>query len=237
MSLTYRRVMLKLSGEALGKDGWLFDHERIDQVAAILFSIASTGMQIGVVIGGGNLWRGRLGGASGMDLVEADRMGMLGTIMNCLCMADAVRRAGGEAVVLSAVEMPRICEGYRTELADGHLRQGRIVFFGGGIGSPCFTTDTAVVLRAAELKADAVLLAKNVDGIYTADPKEDKEAVLIRRMTYQEAIDRRVKAMDTAAFSLCVEQKVPVVRVFGLAQPDNILRALEDDAVGTTLCL
>ncbi len=235
MSYRYRRAMLKLSGEALGKEGWLFDHALIGRVAEVLCRAVAGGVELGVVIGGGNLWRGRLGGTAGMDLVTADQMGMLGTVMNCLCMMDAVRRAGGDAVVLSAVDMPRICEGYRTELADSYLKKGRVVLFGGGLGSPCFTTDSAVVLRAAELRADAVLLAKNVDGIYTGDPKQDRGAELLKDISYQEAIDRRLKAMDTAAFSICVEQKLPVVRVFGLSDAENILRVLEGAAFGTIL--
>ncbi|MBR2054684.1 MAG: UMP kinase, partial [Clostridia bacterium] len=159
----------------------------------------------------------------------------LGTVINCLCMRDAVQRAGGEAVVMSAFEMNRVCEVYNTQHALQHLKNGRIVFFAAGSGNPFFSTDTAVVLRAVEVGADAILLAKNIDGVYTADPKKDPSATLIREITYEKAQDLRLKVMDSAAFALCAENKVPVVRVFGLYDPEDIVKVLSGDDMGTIL--
>ncbi len=231
----YKRVMLKLSGEALGKESWLYDFDKIDQVARVLHQITERGIELGVVIGGGNLWRGRQGGASDMNIETADQMGMLGTIMNCLCMKDAVRRAGGEAVVMSAFDMPRVCETYRGESALRHMKAGAVVLFGGGLGNPCFTTDSAVALRAVEVQADALLLAKNIDGVYSDDPRTNPNAVLLRQLTYAEALERNLRVMDLSAFSICQEQKVPALRVFGLDDPNNILKVLDGDDMGTTL--
>ncbi|NLB38376.1 MAG: UMP kinase [Clostridiales bacterium] len=231
----YKRVMLKLSGEALGKQGWLYDFDKIDQVAGVLCRIVDRGIELGVVIGGGNLWRGRQGGASDMNIETADQMGMLGTVMNCLCMKDAVRRAGGSAIVMSALDMPRVCETYRGELALRHMKEGAVVLFGGGLGNPCFTTDSAVALRAVEVQADALLLAKNVDGVYSDDPRVNPKAELLRNLTYAEALERNLRVMDLSAFSICQEQKVPALRVFGLDDPENILKVLDGDDMGTTL--
>lgn len=230
---TYKRILLKLSGEMLGENGKLFDHGIIDNVAETLVKIAKSGVELGVVIGAGNIWRGRQGGE--MDRVTADQMGMLGTVINCLCMRDAVQRAGGDAVVMSAFEMNRVCEVYNTQHALQHLNAGKIVFFAAGSGNPFFSTDTAVVLRAVEVGADAILLAKNIDGVYTADPKKDPSATLIREISYEKAQDMRLKVMDSAAFALCAENKVPVVRVFGLYDPEDILKVLSGDPMGTIL--
>ncbi|MBQ4639552.1 MAG: UMP kinase [Clostridia bacterium] len=230
---TYKRILLKLSGEMLGENGKLFDHDIIDNVANTLVKIAESGVELGVVIGAGNIWRGRQGGE--MDRVTADQMGMLGTVINCLCMRDAVQRAGGDAVVMSAFEMNRVCEVYNTQHALQHLKSGKIVFFAAGSGNPFFSTDTAVVLRAVEVGADAILLAKNIDGVYTADPKKDPTATLIREISYEKAQDMRLKVMDSAAFALCAENKVPVVRVFGLYDPEDIVKVLSGDDMGTIL--
>ena len=230
---TYKRILLKLSGEMLGEKGKLFDHAIIDNVARTLVKIAAAGVELGVVIGAGNIWRGRSGGE--MDRVTADQMGMLGTVINCLCVRDAVQRAGGDAVVMSAFEMNRVCEVYNTQNALRHLAAGRIVFFAAGSGNPFFSTDTAVVLRAVEVGADAILLAKNIDGVYTADPKKDPNATLIRDISYEKAQDMRLKVMDSAAFALCAENKVPVVRVFGLYDPEDIVKVLSGDEMGTVL--
>lgn len=231
--MNYKRILLKLSGEMLGENGKLFDHDIIDNVANTLVKIAAAGVELGVVIGAGNIWRGRQGGE--MDRVTADQMGMLGTVINCLCMRDAVQRAGGDAVVMSAFEMNRVCEVYNTQHALQHLKDGKIVFFAAGSGNPFFSTDTAVVLRAVEVGADAILLAKNIDGVYTADPKKDPSATLIREITYEKAQDMRLKVMDSAAFALCAENKVPVVRVFGLYNPEDIVKVLSGDDMGTIL--
>ena len=229
----YKRVILKLSGEALGENGRLFDQELITRVGKILAEIAGRGIELGVVIGAGNIWRGRQ--SQEMDAVTADHMGMLGTVINCLCMRDAVERAGAKAVVFSAIDMPRVCEPYNVQSAREAMEEGKVVFFAGGSGNPFFTTDTAVVLRAAEMHADALLLAKNIDGVYDDDPRKNPAAKLIPDISYAEALDRRLKVMDTAAFAMLTEQAIPAVRVFGLAQPEDILRVLDGDTCGTVL--
>lgn len=233
MTIPYKRILLKLSGEALGKDGWLFDHAKIEQVANVLVRAQQSGVELGVVIGGGNLWRGRLGGAAGMEAVTADQMGMLGTIMNCLCMKDALVRQGARARVMTALDMPRVADAYRADLADELMRQGTIVLLGGGLGNPFFTTDSAVALRACELKADAILLAKNVDGVYTGDPREDASATLMKDLTYDEALEKQLKVMDLTALLLCRDQGLPFIRVFGLDEPENILKVLQGDDMGS----
>ena len=230
---SYKRIILKLSGEALGENGRLFDQELITRVGQILAEIARKGIGLGVVIGAGNIWRGRQ--SQDMDAVTADHMGMLGTVINCLCMRDAVERAGAKAVVFSAIDMPRVCEPYNVQSARQAMEDGKVVFFAGGSGNPFFTTDTAVVLRAVEMKADALLLAKNIDGVYDDDPRKNPDAKLIPDLTYAEALERRLKVMDTAAFAMLTEQAIPTVRVFGLAQPEDILKVLEGDSCGTVL--
>lgn len=231
--MAYQRVLLKLSGEMLGENGRLFDHGIIDHVAKVLCQIVDSGVQLGVVIGAGNIWRGRSGGQ--MDRVTADQMGMLGTVINCLAMRDAVQRAGGNAVVFSAIEMPRVCEVFNAESARACMQAGIVTLFAGGSGNPFFSTDTAVVLRAVEVGADAILLAKNIDGVYTDDPKKNPEATLIREISYEKAQEMRLKVMDAAAFALCAENKVPIVRVFGLFEPESILKVLSGDPMGTIL--
>lgn len=233
MKSQYKRVLLKLSGEMLGENGRLFDHAVIDRVAATLCQIVDSGVELGVVIGAGNIWRGRQGGE--MNRVTADQMGMLGTVINCLYMRDAVERAGGKAVVMSAIEMPRVCEVYNAQNAVRSMKKGRVTLFAGGSGNPFFSTDTAVVLRAVEVGADAILLAKSVDGVYTDDPKKNPDATLIREISYEKAQDMRLHVMDSAAFALCAENKVPIVRVFGLFEPETILDVLSGDDTGTVL--
>lgn len=235
MKLAYKRVLLKLSGEALGLDGRLFDHEIIGRVAAVIKDVADAGVQVGVVIGAGNIWRGRQGPAAQMNPVIADQMGMLGTAINCLCMRDALERAGAKAYVQSAIDMPRFCESYNTQAALQHLKKGHVVLFACGSGNPFFSTDTAVVLRAIECQADCILMAKNIDGVYDDDPRLNPDAKLIRDLTYQEAQARGLKVMDAAAFALCAENNVPMVRLFSLAQPENILEVLHGSDMGTFL--
>lgn len=233
--MALKRIMLKLSGEALGENGWLFDHVKIMEVAGVIREIMDSGIQVGIVIGAGNLWRGRHGASAGMDAVRADMMGMMGTVMNCVMMQDALAQLGKPSQVFSALHMPDVCAKYRRDLAVQALETDGVAFFGGGLGNPFFTTDTAVVLRALELKADALLLAKNIDGVYTADPNLNPDAKLIKDITYKEAIQQGLKVMDMAAFTMCADQKLPQVRVFGLDQPGNILKVLRGDDLGTTL--
>ncbi len=231
--MTYQRVVLKLSGEALKSGSDIFDFGKVQRVAEVIRDMQRQGAQIGIVIGAGNIWRGRQGPSAHMDAVAADQMGMLGTVINCICVADALRRLGVDTVVQSAVDMNRFCEPYNTMAARRHLSQGRVVLFAAGSGNPLFSTDTAVALRAIELQADAILMAKNIDGVYTADPHKDPTATLIRDITYQEALKRGLKVMDASAFALCAENSVPMVRVFGLDEPENLLKVLQGSDMGT----
>ena len=229
----YHRVLLKLSGEALKADHDLFDFEKVNGVAKIIRRIHDMGVEIGIVIGAGNIWRGRQGPSAHMDAVTADQMGMLGTVINCLCVADALRKEGLDAVVQSAVDMNRFAEPFNAMAARRHLSEGRVVLFACGTGNPFFSTDSGVALRAIEMEVDCVLMAKNIDGVYTADPHRDPSAVLIKDITYADALARGLKVMDASAFALCAENKVPMVRVFGLDDPENLIRVLEGDGMGT----
>ncbi len=231
--MKYNSILLKLSGEALGENGRLFDQDKIMEVGRVLADIVKSGTKLGIVIGAGNIWRGRQ--SQEMDAVTADHMGMLGTVINCLCMRDAIERNGAEAVVFSAIDMPRVCEPYNVQTAREAMRSGKVVLFAGGSGNPFFTTDTAVVLRAAEMKVDALLLAKNIDGVYTADPRKDASAVLLRDVSYGEAMARGLKVMDTAAFAMLNEQHIPTVRVFGLDSAESITAVINGDDRGTVL--
>ena len=229
----YNRIILKLSGEALGENGKLFDQAMIARAGKVLAEIAFSGIEVGVVIGAGNIWRGRQ--SQDMDAVTADHMGMLGTVINCLCMRDAVERFGAKSVVFSAIDMPRVCEPYNVQSARRAMADKEIVFFAGGSGNPFFTTDTAVVMRAAEMKADALLIAKNIDGVYDDDPRKNPNAKLIPDISYDEVLRLGLKVMDTAAFAMLREQAIPAVRVFGLAQPEDILKVIHGDRCGTVL--
>lgn len=233
MAAMYQRVLLKLSGEALGGEAGIFDHGQITRVAAVLRKMKDMGVKAGVVIGAGNIWRGRQGPMVRMDPVTADQMGMLGTAINCLCMKDALEKEGIPARVFSAVDMQRFARSYNTDDALSSLEEGYTLLFACGTGHPFFSTDTAVVLRAIELKADAVLMAKNIDGVYDADPRTVPGAKLIRDITYEKAQAMGLKVMDAAAFSLCRENGVPMVRLFGLSDPENILRVLNGEPLGT----
>jgi len=229
----YKRVLFKLSGEALKSGADLFDFDKVKEIADIVREMHDMGTEIGIVIGAGNIWRGRQGPSANMDAVTADQMGMLGTVINCLCVADALRKAGLDAVVQSAVDMNRFAEPFNAMVARRHLAEGRVVLFAAGSGNPFFSTDTAVALRAIEMQVDAILMAKNIDGVYTADPHKDPTATLIKDITYKEALQRGLKVMDAAAFALCAENGVPMVRVFGLDDPKNLIRVLEGSDMGT----
>ena len=233
MMAAYNRVLLKLSGEALKSGTDLFDFDKVRRVAEVIREMRNMGTEIGIVIGAGNIWRGRQGPAAHMDAVTADQMGMLGTVINCLCVADALRQAGLDAVVQSAVDMNRFAEPFNAMAARRHLAEGRVVLFAAGSGNPFFSTDTAVALRAIEMQVDAILMAKNIDGVYTADPHKDPSAMLIKDITYAEALARGLKVMDASAFALCAENGVPMVRVFGLDKPENLIAVLEGSDMGT----
>ncbi len=233
MKQEMKRIIIKLSGEALGDNGRLFDGDMIDKVAVVLSKVVERGYELGIVIGAGNIWRGRQG--RDMDAVTADQMGMLGTVINCLYMRDAIERAGVKAHVMSGIDIPRVCEIQNAHVAIDYMKKGEVVLFAGGSGNPFFTTDTAVVLRAIETKADAILLAKNIDGVYDDDPNTNKNAKLIPSISYQKAQEMRLRVMDTAAFALCADNKVPTVRVFGLKNPESILEVLDGKDMGTVL--
>jgi len=236
----FKRVILKLSGETLApaetpknKDASVtFEAARVDRAAAAIVELHDLGVQVGVVMGGGNIWRGRF--TDEMNPVQADQMGMLATIINALAVQDAITRQGRKAVVYTAQEMTRFAELYRADRAIASMEDGAIVLLSGGSGNPFFTTDTAAALRAAELQADAVFKGTTVDGIYSADPRKDASAHLIKDITYQEAIDKGLKVMDATAFQMCKDQKVPCIRVFNMDDLDNIIRVAKGEDIGTT---
>lgn len=236
----YRRIILKLSGETLAPEVYSpasashsFDASRVERAAKAIVALHDLGVQVGVVMGGGNIWRGRF--TEAMNPVLADQMGMLATIINALCVQDAIQRLGRKAAVFTAQEMTRFAELYRADRADKALNDGEIALLSGGSGNPFFTTDTAAALRAAELRADAVFKGTTVDGVYDSDPRKNPEAKLIRDITYQETIDRGLKVMDTAAFQLCLDQRIPEIRVFNMDDLDNILRVAKGEAIGTVV--
>ena len=228
----YKRILLKLSGEALsGKDG-ILDFDFIASVAKVLKQCVDAGVQVGVIVGAGNIWRGRQGGD--MDRVRADHMGMLATTINSLALQDTFIQNGLDTVVMTAVEMKTFAEQYVTRDAISALESGKVVVFGGGLGSPFFSTDTAAALRAAEIKADAILMAKNIDGVYSADPKTDPTAVRYDEITYQEVIAKELKALDMTATAFCLENGIRAY-AFGLKDPMNIYRVAMGEKIGTEL--
>lgn len=227
----YKRIVLKLSGETLAPaDRKGYDEKRIETAAKMLMELSALGTQLVVIMGGGNLWRGRFG--ENMNAVNADQMGMLATIMNALCMQDAISGLGGKAKVFTAQEMNRFADLYTRERALEALEKGYIVFVAGGSGNPFFTTDTAAALRAAELDADVVFKGTNVEGIYDRDPKLPG-AVLFKEISYAEAIEKGLKVMDTTAFVLCSSQHIPAIRVFNMDNLDNIIKAAKGEDIGT----
>ena len=228
-----KRAILKLSGEALAGDrGTGLDFAVMSAVCAAAGRCLALGVELGVVVGAGNFWRGAKDGGGRMERTRADYMGMLATVMNCLALADVFQQQGVDAVVQSALAIQAAAEPYSRPRADEHLKAGRVVLFGGGTGCPFFSTDTGAVLRAAELGADVVLLAKNIDGVYSADPRKDVTAVRYDRLTYDEVLTRRLAVMDGTATSLALESRIPV-RVFALRDPENIVRAVRGEGIGT----
>lgn len=233
MTPKYHRILLKLSGEALAGDQRFGLNENVvSMVVDQLVKVHEMGVQIGLVIGGGNFWRGRQG--TNMDRTTADHMGMLATVMNCLAVSDVMEQKGIPVRVQTAVEMSAFAEHYTWERAVAHLEEGKVVLFGAGSGCPYFSTDTAAVLRAAEIGADAILLAKNIDGVYSADPHVDPGAVKYDAITYDEVLAKHLAVMDLTATSLAMENDIPVV-VFALADPQNIVRAVTGEPVGTVV--
>ncbi len=231
MKPCYKRVLVKLSGEALsaGSDG-IFNYDFIDEVCRVIKKCVDAGTQVSIVVGAGNIWRGRQG--VNMDRTRADHMGMLATVINCLALQDALEKLGVDTRVMTAVEMQRFAEPYIRNKAVSHLNKGRVVIFGCGIGSPFFSTDTAAVLRAAEINADIVLLAKNVDGVYTADPKIDPTAKKLSNIDYIDILKEGLKALDFTATSFSMENHIPIL-LFGLDDPENIYKAVCGEKIGT----
>ena len=230
----FKRVLIKISGEALaGEKKTGYDFDLITSVCQVLRRASEQGTQIAIVIGGGNFWRGVKDGAGKVERVSADRMGMLATCMNCLAVCDVFRQLGAKARVMTAVDIQGVGERYDTRRALEYMENGEIVLFAGGTGAPFFSTDTAAVLRAAEIHADAILLAKNVDGVYSADPRKDPEAVRFDHISYDEVLARRLQVMDSTATSLAMDNGIPVL-VFALSG-ENILRVLDGEAIGTVV--
>ena len=236
MSVKYRRVLIKISGEALsGGKGTGFDFGFVTSVCESVKQSLAQGAQVGIVIGGGNFWRGVKDGAGKVERVSADRMGMLATAMNCLAVGDVFRQCGVDARVMTAVDIQGVGERHDVRKAIEYLESGKVVLFACGTGHPFFSTDTASVLRAAEIGADAILLAKNIDGVYSADPRKDPSAVKFDEISYTEVLSRRLQVMDSTATSLAMDNNLPVI-VFALADPQNILRVLSGEKIGTFVC-
>lgn len=229
----YKRVLLKISGEALaGANKTGIDFSVVRSVCEAVREIVDLGVEVGIVVGGGNFWRGVKDGGGKMERTRADHMGMMATVMNSLALSDVFEQMGVPVRVQTAITMSQIAEPYIRLKADKHLKNGRVVIFGCGTGNPYFSTDTAAVLRAAEINADAILLAKNIDGVYSADPNVDPNAVKYDSITYDEVLAKHLAVMDTTATSLSMDNHIPVL-VFALADPQNIVRVVCGEEVGT----
>jgi len=233
MEPKYKRILLKLSGEALshGK-GDILDFDFIAKIGNVLKKCVDAGVQIGIIVGAGNIWRGRQGGK--MNRVRADHMGMLATTINALALQDTFEGMGLKTKVMTAVNMQAFADTFTARDAIKSLENGEIVIFGGGTGSPYFSTDTAAALRAAEIEADAILMAKNIDGVYSGDPKICPDAVRYDEITYKEVLDRELKALDLSATTFCMENDIRVY-AFGLKDPENIYRVVIGEKIGTEL--
>jgi uridylate kinase len=233
-ALKYRRILLKLSGEALmGKEDYGIDPDVLGRLAHEIIDVQRAGVEIGVVIGGGNIFRGAgPGGSGGMDRVTGDHMGMLATVMNALAMQDALEKLGARVRVMSAIKINEVCEDYIRRRAVRHLEKGRIAIFAAGTGNPFFTTDSAAALRAVEIGAELLLKATKVDGVYDADPKKKKDARRFEHLNYDEVIARDLKVMDTAAIALCRDYDLPL-RIYDITRPGDLMRILQGKAIGT----
>src|SRR6478735_4564830 len=232
-SAKYRRILLKLSGEALGGEGALgICPEAIHEMARQVREVREMGVEVVIVVGGGNIFRGLQGSERGIERVTGDYMGMLGTVINALALQDALEKQGVETRVQSAITMEEVAEPFIRRRAVRHLEKGRVVIFGGGTGNPYFSTDTTAALRAAEVGADVILKATKVDGVYDSDPKKNPAAKRFDRITYLEALQKQLKVMDSTAFSLCLDNKMPII-VFNMFEDDNLARVMRGENVGT----
>ena len=231
--MKYRRILLKLSGEALmGNKPYGIDSEVISRYAEEIKTVVSNGAQLGIVIGGGNIFRGVQGADDGMDRVQADHMGMLATVINGLALQSSLERFGVQTRLQSAIQMDKICEPFIRRRAVRHLEKGRVVIFSAGTGNPYFTTDTGATLRAIEIQAEVILKGTRVDGIYTADPEKDSSATRYETISYTEVYERGLNVMDLTGFTLSQENNLPIV-VFDMNKPGNLLRIIQGDNVGT----
>ena len=238
-AIKYKRVLLKVSGEALGEktaagDGFGLDFLKVKEVCAAIKECVDMGVQVGLVIGGGNFWRGVKNGSGKMQRSHADAMGMLATVMNAIAVADALEQFGLDARVLTAVEMHKFAEYFTRDTANRYLNEGKVVIFAAGTGNPYFSTDTGAVLRGVEIEADAILMAKNVDAIYSADPKKDPNAIRYTHLTYNQVLEQGLKATDVTAMALAMDNNMPMV-CFGLAEENSILRVVRGEEIGTTV--
>ncbi len=230
---TYKRIVLKLSGEALaGGKGFGIDAETVQQIALQIKSAYETGVEIAIIVGGGNIWRGKTASDMGMERSSADYMGMLATVMNALALQNALEACGIQTRTQTSIHMNQIAEPYIRRRAIRHLEKGRIVIFGGGTGNPYFSTDTTAALRAAEINADAILMAKNVDGVYNADPRYNPEATKYDELTYLEVLNQGLQVMDSTAASLCMDNDIELL-VFNMNESGNIKKAVAGEKIGT----
>jgi uridylate kinase len=231
----YKRILLKLGGEALaGKNGFGINPDRAEEVAELVQSVRALGVQVAIVIGAGNIWRGREGIERGMERATADYMGMLGTVINALALMDALERMGAVTRVMSAVEMRAVAEPYIRRRAIRHLEKDRVIILGGGTGNPYFSTDTAAALRAMEIDADIVIKATKVDGVYDSDPEKNPEAKRFDQLRYIDALNRRLEVIDSTAISLCMDNQLPII-VLNMWQKGSLTRAVMGEQVGTTI--
>ncbi len=238
-SVKYKRILLKISGEALGEktaagDGFGLNFAKIHEVCESIKACVDMGVQVGLVIGGGNFWRGVKNGSGRLQRSHADAMGMLATVMNAIAVADVLEQHGLDARVLSAVEMNKFTEYFTRDTANHYLNEGKVVIFAAGTGNPYFSTDTGAVLRGVEIEADAILMAKNVDAIYSADPVKDPNAVKYTQLTYDEVLAKHLKATDSTAMTLAMDNNMTLV-CFGLAEENSIVRVVQGEAIGTTV--
>ena len=237
--IKYKRILLKVSGEALGEktahgDGFGLDFKKMNEVCASIKACVDMGVQVGLVIGGGNCWRGVKNGSGKMQRSHADAMGMLATVMNAIAVADVLEQHGLDARVLTAVEIHKFAEYFTRDTANRYLNEGKVVLFAAGTGNPYFSTDTGAVLRGVEIEADAILMAKNVDAIYSADPKKDPNAIRYTHLTYGEALAKNLKATDITAMALAMDNDMTMV-CFGLEEENSILRVVRGEEIGTTV--
>lgn len=235
MKPKYQRIILKVSGESLaGEAGFGIDHSTIESIATQISEINALGVQVALVVGGGNIWRGVKGEDGGMDRAAADYMGMLATMINALALQDAIEKCGCVCRVQSAIDMRQVAEPYIRLRAIRHLEKGRVVIFAAGTGNPYFSTDTTAALRAAEINADVILMAKKVDGVYDDDPKQNPEAQRFHTLTYLEVLNKELHVMDSTAASLCKDNHIPLI-VFNITETGNMMRAVMGEDIGTFL--